>query len=105
MVMWVIAVVDVALCQCFSVIVASMTGAAINFASRRYEGDVETAREEIGYEEGTDENLAVDTGSDETWPEPEQPGESAYDQQAISTAFADAVASELLEECPAGSHC
>jgi hypothetical protein len=54
--MWVIAVVDV----------ASMTGAAINLASRRYEGDVETAHEEIGYEEGTDENLAVDTGSDET---------------------------------------
>jgi hypothetical protein len=66
--MWVIAVVDVALCQCFSVIVASMTGAAINLASRRYEGDVETAREEIGYEEGTDENLPY-TGSDETWPE------------------------------------
>jgi N-acetylmuramoyl-L-alanine amidase len=71
--------------------------AAINLASRRYEGDAETAYEEIGYEEGTDENLAVDVGSGETWPESEQPGGPAWDQQAMPTAFADGVASEPLE--------
>jgi spore germination cell wall hydrolase CwlJ-like protein len=79
--------------------------AAINLASRRYQRDAETAYEEIGYEQGTDENLAVAVGPDETWPESEQPGESAWDQQAIPTAFADVVASEPLEECPVGSDC
>jgi spore germination cell wall hydrolase CwlJ-like protein len=81
--------------------------AAINLASRRYQGDAETAYEEIGYEVGTDENLAVDMGSGETWPESEQPGESAWDQQAIPTAFADGVASEPLDvrQCPVGAYC
>jgi spore germination cell wall hydrolase CwlJ-like protein len=79
--------------------------AAINLASRRYQRDAETAYEEIGYEQGTDENLAVHMGPDETWRESEQPGESPWDQQAIPTAFADVVASEPLEECPVGSDC
>jgi hypothetical protein len=74
--MWVIAVVDVALCQCFSVIVASMTGAAINLASRRYEGDVETAHEEIGYEEGTDTSRSIRDRM-RLGQSSEQPGESA----------------------------
>jgi hypothetical protein len=93
MVMWVIAVVDVAPYQCFPAIVASMTGAAINLASRRYE---QRAHEGIGYEDRTEDMLAVELGSDETSPESELPAGPAWDEQQamIPMASADAVASE-----------
>ena len=74
--------------------------AAINLASRRHQADdAETAypADGIVYEDATEDILAVGLGPDETWPESKQPGESALDQQAMPTAFADAVASEPLE--------
>ena len=45
-----------------------MTGAAINLASRRYEGDTQRAHEGIGYEDRTEDMLAVELGSGEEPP-------------------------------------
>jgi hypothetical protein len=85
--------------------------AAINLASRRYRAyDAEPAypADGIGYENGTDGILAVELGSDEASPESELPAGPAWDEpQAMSTASADAVASELLDaqQCVAGAYC
>ena len=84
--------------------------AAINLASRRHEGDdAQTAypAEEIGYEAGTEDILAVDPGSNEALPPSELPGGPAWDEQAMPTAFADGVASEPLDapQCAVGAYC
>ena len=85
--------------------------AAINLASRRsqaYDAEPAYPADVIGYESGADPIAGVELGSDETSPEFELPAGPAWDEpQATPTAFADAVASELLEEqqCVAGAYC
>ena len=85
--------------------------AAINLASRRsqaYDAEPAYPADVIGYESGADPIAGVELGSDETSPESELPAGPAWDEpQATPTAFADAVASELLEEqqCVAGAYC
>ena len=85
--------------------------AAINLTSRRHQADdAETAypADGIGYAEDSDYILPAELGSDETSPESELPGGPAWDeQQAMPTAFADAVASQPLDarQCPIGSDC
>ena len=85
--------------------------AAINLASRRYQAyDAEPAYpvDGIGYENCTDGTLAVELGSDETSPESELTAGPAWDDpQAMPTASADAVASELFDaqQCVAGAYC
>ena len=62
----------------------------INLASRR---DTQRAIKGVGHEEGTEDMLAVELGSDETSPESELPAGPAWDeQQAKPMASADAVA-------------
>ena len=81
--------------------------AAINLTSRRHQtDDAATAypADGVGYTEDSDGILPAELGSDET----ELPGGPAWDeQQAMPTAFADAVASEPLDarQCPIGSDC
>ena len=85
--------------------------AAINLTSRRHQtDDAETAYPAggSGYAEDGNGILPAELGSDETSPESELPGGPAWDeQQAMPTAFADAVASEPLDarQCPIGADC
>jgi hypothetical protein len=85
--------------------------AAINLASRRYQAyDAEPAypADGVGYAEDSNGIPPAELGSYETSPESELPGGPAWDeQQAMPTAFADAVASEPLDarQCPIGSDC
>ena len=72
--------------------------AGINLSSWRHH-DAETAypADAIGYAESGDDILPAELGS-ETLPESELPGGPASDeQQAMPTAFANAVASEPLD--------
>jgi hypothetical protein len=80
--------------------------AAINLASRRYQGEDAQTAYGIGYEDGIDENLAVELGSGETSPESELPGGPPWNEQAMP-AFADGVASEPLgaQQCAVSAHC
>jgi hypothetical protein len=82
-----------------------------NLTSRRHQtDDAETAypADGSGYAEDSDGILPAELGSDETAPDAEIPAGPAWDeQQAMPTAFADAVASEPLDarQCPIGSDC